>query len=894
MIKKSRAFLILMLLVVVVTAVVTFALIFIGRGSSAGQNFFRSQWPDDVDRAWVGPEYWANRLQDWRLSNGRLECTQGSSEKPARTLHLLTRRLGKEPGDFFLNVRAGLIEPTSSAPEDAAVGFLIGAGPELDFRAAVLVHHSPGPGGGLVAAVDGSGRAVFRDMTVETLPFIMKDNSASGPLPPEMEIRLTGKNKNGSYTLLLSVQDTGTGKIISQLTWREVLPGRLEGNIALVSHPGSSSQPIRFWFKEWKAGGSKIEVHEDRLCGPILCSQYTLSRGILKLTAQMMPIGKNDNQTVRLEIEKEDQWTEIARSKIDPSGFVAPFRVEDWTDSLDIPYRVAYDLKVDGENTKTYTWSGTVRRNPLDKKNMVLAAFTGNHNVRHGGVDRGTFDWTIEGCWFPHNELIEYASQHSPDILFFSGDQVYEGASPTRPEIHPLDYLYKWYLWCWAFRDLAKDRPCICIPDDHDVYQGNLWGAGGRKAKNQDDGGYTRLPEFVNLVQRTQTSHLPDPYDPEPVEQRIEVYYCAMNFGPLSLAILEDRKFKSSATVMVPEGRVVNGWFQNPDFDPAKKADVPGAILLGRRQLDFLHDWASDWSQGARMKAVLSQTLFSNVATLPPQGTSDGVLPQTDIFEPDVYPEDWKLAADADSNAWPQTGRNKAIREMRRGFAVHICGDQHLGSTIQYGVEEWGESSYALCVPSIANFWPRRWFPPHPGKNRKPGMPRYTGDYLDGFGNRMTVYAVSNPALTGLERADLYDRAPGYGIVTFDTEQRKITLACWPRWQDPSAPDARPYPGWPITISQEDNYNRRARAYLPTIKIEGLAEPVIQVIDEETKEIVYSLRIQGDTFRPKVFRTGTYSIIVGDPDSTEMKKLEKIQTFGEGQEKTIIVSFLGE
>ena len=22
-----------------------------------------------------------------------------------------------------------------------------------------------------------------------------------------------------------------------------------------------------------------------------------------------------------------------------------------------------------------------------------------------------------------------------------------------------LDYLYKWYLWSWAFRDLTKDRP---------------------------------------------------------------------------------------------------------------------------------------------------------------------------------------------------------------------------------------------------------------------------------------------------------------------------------------------------------------------------------------------------------------------------------------------------
>ncbi len=885
---------ILTFMVVVVIVGVTFALIFISRGTSDDRTFFRSAWPNNVERTWVGPEYWANRLQDWRVSNGRLECTQGSNEKPVRTVHLLTRRLSDGKGDFMLKVRAGLIQPSSELPEDATAGFLIGAGPELDYRAAALVHHSPGPGGGLIAAVDGMGRAVFRDMTAGSLPLVAADDSVSDPFPREIEIQLNGKETNGSYTLELFVREPDSEKIFSRAAYKGISSQRLKGSIALVSHPGSSSEPVRFWFKDWEARGSKIEVHDERLCGPILSTQYTLSRGILKLTAQMMPVGENDTQTVRLEIQEGDQWTEVAQTKIDPSGFIAPFRVQNWTDDRDVPYRVIYDLQLGDGRTRPYSWAGTIRHNPIEKKNMILAAFTGNHNVRHNGVDRGAFEWTLDGCWFPHSELVDYVSQHSPDILFFSGDQVYEGASPTRPEAHLLDYLYKWYLWCWAFRDLTKDRPSISIPDDHDVYHGNLWGAGGRRAANQDDGGYTKPPGFVNMVQRTQTSHLPDPYDPTPVEQGIEVYYCAMNYGPLSLAVLEDRKFKSSATVMVPEGRVVNGWFQNPDFDPAKRADVPGAILLGQRQLDFLCDWAADWSNGARMKAVLSQTLFSNVATLPPQGTSDGVLPQTDIFAPDVYPEGWKLAADADSDGWPQTGRNKAIREMRRGFAVHICGDQHLGSTIQYGVEEWGDSPYALCVPSVANFWPRRWFPPRPGQNRKPGMPRYTGDFFDGFGNRMTVYAVSNPALTGLERADLYDRAPGYGLVAFDTEQRKITLACWPRWQDPSSPDARPYPGWPIIISQEDNYGRQAQAFLPTIKAEGMTEPVIQVIDEETNETVYTLRIKGDTFRPKVFHPGSYTILVGDPDTKGMKKLDGIQALGRGQELTIAVSFLEE
>ena len=73
-------------------------------------------------------------------------------------------------------------------------------------------------------------------------------------------------------------------------------------------------------------------------------------------------------------------------------------------------------------------------------------------------------------------------------------------------------------------RDLARDVPTVCIPDDHDVYHGNLWGAGGRKAEKrdgmtaQDSGGYKMPPRFVNAVHRTQTAHLPDPVDPAPGE----------------------------------------------------------------------------------------------------------------------------------------------------------------------------------------------------------------------------------------------------------------------------------------------------------------------------------------------------------------------------------------
>jgi hypothetical protein len=228
-------------------------------------------------------------------------------------------------------------------------------------------------------------------------------------------------------------------------------------------------------------------------------------------------------------------------------------------------------------------------------------------------------------------------------------------------------------------------------------------------------------------------------------------------------------------------------------------------------------------------------------------------------------------------NGWPQSGRNRALRAVRKGFTVHLAGDQHLASTIQYGIGDWGDAGYALCVPSIANFWPRRWFPPHPGANHVAGTPRYTGDYEDGFGNKMTVFAVSNPRLSGVEPAALHDRAPGYGIARFNRSTRTISLAAWPRWSDPAAGD-KPYPGWPVVFSQTDNYGRVPAGYLPHLNIRGMSDPVVQVVSEDSGETIYTLRISGNEFTPGVFSDGGYTVHVGEPGTSRMITLTGIRS----------------
>ncbi len=844
---------------------------------SAQASDFTSEWPADITRVWVGPEYWANRLQDWRIANGRLECTAGQPDKPMRTVHLLTHRLSERKSAFTMSVRVGLIEGNAGESPVSDAGLLIGAGNELDYRGAALAHHNLGEDGDIFAGMSGVGMPLFSESPNTLLETAVPRQGSIEPVPEECIITVKIEPAGDTFDLMIEIRSTTTGDIIEQLTRRGISPEKLTGNVALVSHPGGEKSSARFWFRDWNVSGEKFDVHSDRLCGPIICTQYTLSRGIMKMTAQMMPVSIDDRQTVLLRIQKNGVWETVDAATIIRPGYTAPFRVAGWDSGVDTPYRVLYGLKQPDGSYKEYTWSGTVRRDPVDKSPIVVAAFTGNHNLAHPGVERG-IPWTPDGVWFPHNDIVRNVSAHKPDVLFFSGDNVYEGNSPTRAVKKPesearLDYLYKWYLWCWAYRDLARDIPSVTIPDDHDIYQGNIWGAGGRKTDVDNKGGYVMPADWVRMVERTQTSHLPDPYDPTPVEQGIGVYYCAMNYGRIGFAIIEDRKFKSGCNGLVPpttSGRPDH--VIDPDFDP-RTADVLGAKLLGDRQLSFLSEWASDWS-GVDMKAALSQTVFAGMATH--HGSNL------------MY-----LVVDYDANGWPQSGRNKALHELRRGFAFMIGGDQHLATIVHHGVDDFNDAGWSFAVPSIANFYPRSWNPQKSGRNRQPGMPDYTGEYLDGLGNHVTVWAATNPGRkTGVRPAILHDKMPGYGIVRFGKSGRTITMECWPRYVDPNDPGTgRQYDGWPKTIGMEDNYSRKAVAYLPTLRFSGMKNPVVQIIDESDGEIVYTLRIKGDEYRPKVFKEGSYTVRAGEPDTERMKMIEHVRSVEGGEEKTVEIRF---
>jgi phosphodiesterase/alkaline phosphatase D-like protein len=830
--------------------------------AAANVNDFTSRWSTTPDRVWLGADYWANPLQDWRAVGGRIECINAA---PNRNVHLLTRQIGEQPGDLAMSVKMGSLRGGKLSDGKESAGFRIGImGPLRDYRNSLIY------GQGLDAGFTSDGKLFI-------------GNPASGVAVElsgsNVELRLNVDPHGETSAVVLTAHDAG-GKELARTSRENVPSASLAGNIALVANfgaggasgagqkrkkakakaaEGAGDVPAgQFWFADWKVSGSRVEAHDERAFGPILFSQYTLSGGVLKLTAQMPPLGVGDSRFVRLEVQREGNWAKIAEAPIHPVARTATFRIEKWDYSRDAAYRLAYTLKqADGGSSEHY-WTGTIRRDPVDQPVLTVADVSCN---------------THEA--FPNNHYVANMAKLNPDVLAFVGDQFYESSGgygvqrgPLEPAI--LDYLRKWYLHGWTWRELTRDRPSISIPDDHDVYQGNNWGEGGApQTTTQEAGGYNMPGPWVNVVHQTNTSHHPDPWDATPCKQGISVYSGPLVYGRVSFAILADRQFKSGPEGKVPSTGSRGDHVVDPNWDP-KTADVPGLQLLGPGQMKHLKAWVRDW-RGAEMKVVISQTIFTAMAT--------------------HHGNEGRLVADYDTNGWPQAERNEAVAEMRKAFAFHIAGDQHLPAIVHYGIDAHRDAGIAFAGPAMNCGYPR-WFEPlKPGENRAAGAPENTGDFRDSFGHPMTVLAVADgahqPRQPVLEK--LHDKVSGLGIVRFDKANRKITIECWPLLADVTQPETQ-FRGWPRMFEVMENYGRKAAASLPKLEIRGVKEPLVEVIDERNGELVCCLRLNRGSWQPGVFAAGKYTVRVSEPESGKVKEIKGLEAkAGNGERLEVMV-----
>ncbi len=280
---------------------------------------FSSSFPEEINRVWIGPEYWANPLQDWQLNNGRIECIVSGGD---RNVVLLTREIDGQNGEFNISLTFGRIGEAANK-EKGWVGVKIGIQGEFsDYRD---------------SAVRGVGFPI--GLTNEGRLFIGKVDSTLLPIDVpilEGKLLLNGKVENNIAEIKLKLIDANN-KTISELTKESIDIDWISGMIAIVCHAGEVLEEVNserifnpqpwgykpgtgrhgnqlFWFDDLKLEGNIVKSYPNHDYGPILFSQHTLSKSKLKLTVQMPPIGDDDQQKVYFQTKKNNRWENYIRS----------------------------------------------------------------------------------------------------------------------------------------------------------------------------------------------------------------------------------------------------------------------------------------------------------------------------------------------------------------------------------------------------------------------------------------------------------------------------------------------------------------------------------------------------------------------------------------------------
>ncbi|MGZ4593992.1 MAG: hypothetical protein ACXV3C_08990 [Actinomycetes bacterium] len=400
--------------------------------------------PPGLTRTWLGPMLWANRLQDFRASNGRYECVATGR---MRTVSLITYSLLPGAGTASLSMLTGTL-----ANGAGFSGFLVGAGSgRLDYRAASLVQAASGTGGGLLCTYENDGRCRFRGHTSESsqLSYPVLAVAATGPSPARSlteSVRLTldlapsPTGPAGSFRLTLTARRSSDALLLSQATLDRVADTALTGGVLVASGPiGSTSS--RCWFSTVTASSTKVGSFPERAMGPVLGTLFSLNGSVLKMTAQLFPVGASEPQgvTLRYRTPGSATWSTGPTATVG-DGYTAQLRVGTWDVTRPWEYQVVYGLGTAQESV----YGGTVPAAPGTLGQLTVGVVNCTIHSYRPLDEASPFTPKLPGetaqalytplnLYFPYAEVVTRLAGHGIDLLAALGDQFYENR-PTQTD----------------------------------------------------------------------------------------------------------------------------------------------------------------------------------------------------------------------------------------------------------------------------------------------------------------------------------------------------------------------------------------------------------------------------------------------------------------------------
>ena len=97
-----------------------------------------------------------------------------------------------------------------------------------------------------------------------------------------------------------------------------------------------------------------------------------------------------------------------------------------------------------------------------------------------------------------------------------------------------------------------------------------------------------------------------------------------------------------------------------------------------------------------------------------------------------------------------------------------------------------------------------------------------------------------------------------------------------------------------MDFDQLDGFGGTIRGWLPELVIRGMTDPVVQVADAKSGDIVYTLRIPGTRFSAPVFGDGPFNVSIGEPGTDRWTVVEDLTPGPEAPARVVEVAWPGQ
>ena len=508
--------------------------------SPADAHEFSTAWKGS--RRWIGPEFWASSLADWRIEDGEVVANPG----PDRKLHWLT---GTTTGLDSFTLESVVRLAGKSKPESPPswAGFRFGLSRKNPEPRSVL---SPDViAEGIEGGLRSNGKLFLGASEAEAAKLV------AGPTTLRIEVTISGETAR----LVLRAEGQKARAEVSA----DFPAAAVAGDIALVSSSAANIPGEPAWrFRSFKATGPGLVDRPGLAFGPVLWTQYTTTGHTLRLLAHFAPVETKPAPEARLEWRAGPEWIPALSSPIDARTHSALFRFEAWDASRPVDYRVVLRWQ-----DQDHEWRGTIRAEPKDPAPIALAV--------------------LSGCdlrLFPFTRLVDQLRDQDPDLVCFAGHHLDFRPAGSRASADDLwlDYLTNLHRFGWVWRDLLKDRPCLIRPDTSGLPPSAETKTNGPSGQSNAPKQPTDLTARARFVQ---TAHMPEAAAPAlPEAKPGDQPALELTYGGIPMIVLDGETFRTP-----PETALAG--LDRATLAPAQ-TDVESAELLGPEQEEFLGEWA--------------------------------------------------------------------------------------------------------------------------------------------------------------------------------------------------------------------------------------------------------------------------------------------------------------